>query len=570
MSKATMMEQRVVVGADEVLERIAAEIAAFVEGGPDLELTHLDYLDEVGADGGQVEMVRAQWALARKGRPMVTLVRPKPVAAVPKVAVVKVEPKPVVADKALVLNPNAPYDIAGEYIKRHCMLGNDCVMWYWQDQFYRWDGRVYTAVYDKALEGQLYAFLDKALRSSGGGQVRFQPTPKNVADVMHGLKSRLSLGLECQPPMWLSTGERATEWVVFQNRIVNVHTEETKPLSPDLWALSALSFAWDPEATCDVWEHFLWDVFDGDQQSVDFVEQWIGYCMTEETKFQKGAMFIGPKRSGKGTISYVIQQLVGLANFVGLSFSTWIYSENSKEVLIGKRAGVFADVRFKPGKSYGKNYDPGGITHTGAEMLLNTIGEDTATIGRKYKSPWVGQLRIKLTLISNEVPNLNDSSGVLPTRFIKLNFPKSFYGHEDINLRSKLSAELPGIAVRCVRAYADLNEQGEFVQPKLADTLERDVLTASDPFSAMVAACFVADLEGKVTVAELVVTAQAYLGAIGRPDEAERVRDNNIISRLRGCDGFERVDKAPREHGKTRRYSGVRIRPRKEWKEALE
>ena len=40
----------------------------------------------------------------------------------------------------------------------------------------------------------------------------------------------------------------------------------------------------------------------------EFIEEWIGYCMTEETRSRKGAMLIGPKRSGKGTICHVIRQ----------------------------------------------------------------------------------------------------------------------------------------------------------------------------------------------------------------------------------------------------------------------
>ena len=231
---------------------------------------------------------------------------------------------------------------------------------------------------------------------------------------------------------------------------------------------------------------------------------------------------------------------------------------------MGKRVGVFADVRFKPGKQYGANYDPGGITHTSAEFLLNVIGEDTVTIGRKYRSPWHGQLRLKLMLISNEVPNLNDTSGVLPTRFIKLHFPVSFYGREDVDLKDKLRNELSGIAVRCVRAYGDLCARGHFIQPASATALEREVLTASDPFTAMVQACFVPDFESTAVRQAIVDAAQGWLRAINRPDEAARIRTNNIIGRVRGVTGFEHIGDAPRPHGQPRSVSGLRLRPKSE------
>ena len=536
-------------------------VRAVGEAGPEEQKLALDRL---GKRYGNEARAEAEAKLAPK--PVVPPPEPKP------------QPKPKPADARPVLNPSAPYAIAGEFIHRHCMVGDDCVLWHWQGQFYRWGGRVYEAVPDELMRGQLYNFLNDAVKKAGEVLHPFQPTPRHVNEVIDSLKSRLALGVECQPPMWLGTRRSGTDWIVFQNRVVNVLTEETCDLTPDLWVHSALGFDWNDAAECPAWETFLAQVFPKanapagtvDEESVQFLEEFMGYCMTEETKFQKGAMLIGPKRSGKGTISRVLQQLVGDPGYVGISFNTWIQSENSKECLVGKRVGVFADTRFKPGKQYGSNYDPGGITHTSAEFLLNIIGEDTVTIGRKYKSPWHGQLRLKLMLISNEVPNLNDSSGVLPSRFIKLHFPVSFFGKEDVNLKDKLRGELSGIAVRCVRAYGDLCARGHFVQPQSATALEREVLTASDPFAAMVEACFVPDFNGQTTREALVETARMWLGVIGRPDEAARVRTNNIVTRLKGVAGFEHVGPAPRGHGKTRTIAGVRVRPHREWKESLQ
>jgi phage/plasmid-associated DNA primase len=70
------------------------------------------------------------------------------------------------------------------------------------------------------------------------------------------------------------------------------------------------------------------------------------------------------------------------------------------------------------------------------------------------------QLPIKLVLISNVVPNLNDGSGALSGRFVKLRFNHSFFDNEDTALRDKLDAELPGIAARCVAAYQRLRRRG--------------------------------------------------------------------------------------------------------------
>jgi putative DNA primase/helicase len=349
--------------------------------------------------------------------------------------------------------------------------------------------------------------------------------------------------------------------IVFQNGIVNVLTGEVQELTPNLWAHSALGFDWEPEARCPRWQRFLEEVFPGDEESKQFVEEFTGYCMTEETKFEKGGMAIGEKRSGKGTWTYVLRKLVGDKGYVGLSFNTWTLGENSKEVLIGKRVGVFSDVRFKPGKMFGQNWDPGGITHKDAELALNITGGDTITIPRKWIGPWEGQLRLKLVVISNEVPNLNDSSGVLPSRFEKVRFGVSFYGREDVNLRSKLEAELPGIAARCVRAHQRLCERGRFVQPKTAEVLELELAEVSgDPFAAMALETFVPDAEGTVIRTVAYMKFQLWCRNNGRMDLFMKTRDNKFGERLREVVGFERVTDY-RPHGKPRHWLGMRLRP---------
>jgi putative DNA primase/helicase len=471
---------------------------------------------------------------------------------------------PALPVAAVVLSAQAPYDTAKEFTRRHCAKDGKLVVYFWQGQFWRWNGRHYEGD-DKehtVLRGKVYEFLDKAHRWAGHGQtVPFQPKPEHVNAVLDGLRAGLALGVECQPPMWLDTRQPATEWIVFQNRIVNVLTGEVRELTPNLWVHSALGFDWEPEAQCPRWQRFLEELFPGDEESKQCLEEWTGYCMTEETKFQKGAMLLGPKRSGRGTWTHVMRKLVGDESYVGLSFNTWTSGDNSREVLIGKRVGVFSDVRFKPGKMYGQNWDAGGITHKDAELALNITGEDTITIPRKYIGAWRGQLRLKLTVISNEVPNLNDSSGVLPSRFVKVRFSVSFFGREDVNLRAKLEAELPGIAVRCLKAHRRLCERGRFVQPKSAEVLELELAEASgDPFAAMALETFAPDAEGTVTKTVAYMKFELWCRNNGRMDLFMKTRNNKFGERLREVAGFERVTDM-RPHGQPRQWLGMRLRP---------
>jgi putative DNA primase/helicase len=597
---------RAPLSAEAIEAQAERNIDAYLDGGYDLEAADIEAAIAARVDPAPIV---ASWSLAKTLRPsgsqsalFISPATQPSIAAKPNLAsvatpiitrrlgpptrsiaaaiaaplpVASVEAKPVVpepspapapivtAEAAVVLSPQAPYDTAKEFARRHCHREGQPVVWFWQGQFWRWNGRFYATEPDEIMRGLVYAFLDGASKWSGNQTVKFQPNPRHVNEVLDCLKTGLALGVECQPPMWLDPRKPATEMIVFQNGIVNVLTGEMQPLSHRLWAHSALGFDWRPEAGCPAWRQFLENVFPGDTESAEFLEEWMGYCMTEETKFQKGAMLVGPKRSGKGTICHVLRQMVGDGSYVGLSFNTWAASENSRECLVGKRVGVFADVRFKPGRAYGQSFDPGGIGHVSSELLLNIIGEDTVTIGRKYKGPWHGQLRLKLMLISNEVPNLNDAGGVLPSRFVKLRFGVSFFGREDVNLRARLEGELSGIAARCVRAYQRLCERGKLIQPRSAEALEQAVLASSDPFAAMALECFAADAEGSVSKTIAYNRFEAWCRANGRIDMSRNTPANKFGAKLQALPGFEHIS-TWRPHGGPRSWSGLRLKPKED------
>ena len=107
---------------------------------------------------------------------------------------------------------------------------------------------------------------------------------------------------------------------MFKNGLVGIETGKFSRLSPRLWIHHALDFAYDSEARCPVWERFLGEVFPGDQVSQDCIEEQLGYGMTDDNRFHKGALWIGKGRNGKSTLAFIQEKLVGSTAYVGLSF----------------------------------------------------------------------------------------------------------------------------------------------------------------------------------------------------------------------------------------------------------
>jgi putative DNA primase/helicase len=224
---------------------------------------------------------------------------------------------------------------------------------------------------------------------------------------------------------------------------------------------------------------------------------------------------------------------------------------------------VFPDVRFKEGKWYGQNFDPGGIDHVSKEMLLKITGGDRLTIGRKWNSvAWEGALPMKVTLISNDIPNLNDP--ILVSRFIKIAFRVSFRGREDVELRSKLERELPGIANRCLEGYRRLCRRGKFIQPASGLRLEKEVTAHSNPWEAFVQERCVLDPAGSVRCGALYLEFQYWCGRYGRDDLLKRASTSPLFAKLlkKNVVGLERLGTS--RPGGVREHMGIRLKTKAE------
>jgi putative DNA primase/helicase len=396
------------------------------------------------------------------------------------------------------IRPKDPMETARQWARKEAVVGGASAWRYWQGVYYCWSGAAYEPLSADEVTASVCGFLDGAVIRLGAVAVPNVVTTKQVSEVAGMVQSLLSIRGNVQPPMWLGTGEPANEWMACRNAAVNVLTGEVREASPDLWVMSSVGWDWDEGAVAPTWEWFLEDVWPGDQRAQEFVEEWVGYCMTEDTRFQKALMLVGPPRSGKGLLTHVIKGLTGIAGYTAVDFSQWT-GTNERESLIGTKVAVASDTKLKDEKMWGLNFDAGGLDYKSVGFLLQYIGGDTVSIGRKNIRAWKGVLNTKFIVVGNAPLNLGDRNGVLPTRFLTLATTKDHLKDYDPTLGARLIAELPGIAVRCAKAYRRLVARGRFVQPESGVKLMDDTVAASDWRVKLLRECFVVENGAVVT-----------------------------------------------------------------------
>lgn len=251
-------------------------------------------------------------------------------------------------------------------------------------------------------------------------------------------------------------GDTPAHGVLFTNGVLDLKTGEVLPHSPEYFTTNILPYNHSPGAPCGQWLSFLNDVFEGDQERVDLLQEWFGYMMSASYAYHKVMLLLGPKRCGKGTIGRVMEQVVGGQNFTGGSLHAFT-SDPFLESLRTKPVMFIGDAEKRVAR---------GTIDQVIERIKGISGNDAVTFSRKYKSTLSETLPARITIAANSVPGLFDDSGALASRLLVLPFDISYFGREDPFLLDRLLSDVEGIAAWALQGLARLNGRGQFTEPR--------------------------------------------------------------------------------------------------------
>lgn len=503
-----------------------------------------------------------------------------------------------------------PHRLAGLFLNERFAFSGGMGLRFWRDIFYFWDGSAYRQVpageiraqlsqslareFDRLYQCELGRWTRERDETPGPSGARRPPRPipvtsRMVADVLQAIAGLVLIpAADCpdqpawvqafpdtSPPAAASPGAGAERgrrgattlgpedlfapapWPVDEilparNALVHLPTfmdggSCTVPPTPRFFNAFALDYDFIPTASEPAeWLDFLRQIWEDDQESIACLQEWFGYLLTPDTRQQKIAMMVGPKRSGRGTIARVLKALVGASNVANPTLAT-LARPFGLSVLIDKPVAVFPDARLS------SRPDNAAIV----ECLLSISGEDDQTIDRKHLPAWTGRLPTRFVLISNELPRLRDASGALASRLIILRFTRSFYNREDTGLFDRLSRELPGILLWALAGWDRLRRRGRFVQPPSGRELLAAMEDLGSPISAFLRDRCVLDPREIVPVATLYDAWRGWCQEHGRDavgDEPSFGRDLHAaipgLSKSRLRQGPQRIT----------HYRGIRLR----------
>lgn len=343
--------------------------------------------------------------------------------------------------------------------------------------WYRHAGPHWEELPDEELRAHVWKWLDGAKKLGKDGAIEpYKPSKSQIENNLDALRA-VGIVAGVKPPCWLPgfSGANPNDLISLSNGVLHIESRRLLPHSAAYFTLNSLPYGWDDECQATNWLKFLDQVLPGDTEAQNTLQEMFGYLLTADTAQQKMFLVIGPKRSGKGTIGRVLGALVGRSNLVSPTLTS-LTGTFGLEPLIGKLVALVPDARVS------------GQSNTQAivEKLLMVSGEDDITVDRKHKGAWSGRMTSRFVVLTNETPQLGDSSGALAGRFITISMRQSFYGREDHSLTHRLMEELPAIFRWALDGLDRLRQRGYFIQPTSGKEDAEEMADLNSPIAAFV------------------------------------------------------------------------------------
>jgi putative DNA primase/helicase len=322
----------------------------------------------------------------------------------------------------------------------------------------------------------------------------WSPNTSSVREVVEAMASQMRLPEQFEAPVWLRRSEEsatmpADEVTCVANGLLWCPRDggaEARTLiahRPEFFTDTAVVVPYEPEARCDRWMKFLDELWPGDEDSQALLQEWFGYVLAGSTGLHKILTLVGPRRSGKSTIAWALEQLLGGTSQVDHPTMARLAEPFGLAPMLGKRLAVVGDARI--GKS-----DPAIV-----EKLLMISGEDPVTVNRKNRDELNVKLGARLMIVSNDMPDLRDTTGALASRFLPLRIRiEGFLGREDFHLKRTLADELPGILTWALDGADRLwDREGRFTLGEAVLKSMDEVERQASPLKAFCADCLVLD-----------------------------------------------------------------------------
>lgn len=252
------------------------------------------------------------------------------------------------------------------------------------------------------------------------------------------------------------------DYVPCKNGVLHIPSRSLLPHTPDIYATTQLEFDYDPCATCPNFMHALSQI----PEAIDFLQEFAGYALTTEVKYEIAIWLQGPKGSGKSTIIGGLQTMVGKKRHGLLGLAD---IERSRFALANL-----------PGKTLVTSFEQPDSFMSTTHILNALISGEPITVEQKFKEAVIVIPRAKILWAMNDLPRVSSSNDGIMRRVKVIKFPVLPEDKQDLELKNKIMTDGAGILNWALEGLDRLNKRGKFLIPKSIQDATKDFQDKND------------------------------------------------------------------------------------------
>ena len=410
------------------------------------------------------------------------------------------------------INQNSPQLVAADRV----IIERPNIRWY-ERGWMEYRGGIWLPIPDQ----QIKQYVIKHLRSVNHNNIT-SVKARSIVDL-----------IQCDPAVLVHADrfDQNSDIIVFEDGTYDIGPNVIREHRMDDYCTMKVNYVYDPNARCPLWIEFIKGRFDEDTRK--FIQEYIGYCITCDTRHELAVWLLGDPGSGKSTFIHGVKS--ALSDRVGTLGVANLSGNNGTTSIVGK---TLLTAEEQPA-DYIKQ------THT----LNSIISGESVRVEYKYKDAFEYNSKSKILWSMNELPKIKSATNGLFRRVHIVKFAPIPTEIIDRNLKEKIYLERAGIMNWALEGLKRLRERGKFEIPASVLDNTEEFKSDSDITAAFVEECCVRDPNDNTPVDELYKNYKNWCEESGQRYHSKRSMSSE----------WKRMGFTPGRNGSVRYYKGVRI-----------
>lgn len=367
-------------------------------------------------------------------------------------------------------------DLARSFLRdNYTDINGDLHLRHWRRRWYRYGNGCYLALDQDGLEVSMRLHVQMTYEQKFQNHHGAMPevTKTLVANALDALRAEAFIPTEMNHPAWLQGQTPPGEVLHVADGLVELPSTpggqgDNYAHTPHFFSVNMLPGRFDPTLPDPpLFAKFLDETFEGDQERIRFVQEWMGYLLVPDTSRQQMLIMLGEGRNGKSVLLDVISDMLGHRNVSNVPLDN-LASRFGLGSTENKLVNICADV--------------GNARRIDEGVLKQFVGGDMMELEEKYQAPRSFRPTARVMASANTLPSFKDSSFGFWRRILVLPFNRQVPDSQvDRNLTKKLLAERDSILLFAFHGLLRLRSTGDFTSSRKMDEEVKNYQKQSSP-----------------------------------------------------------------------------------------